>query len=368
MDVVSWFVSYCEGAARTDRLAGKPKHVELLAAGLFGEAGGILAELKKRCREDAAYPVDPDRLGEEVGDFLWYFARLTAVLKSFDVAKLDNAAADHERSNGEGVGNALALGAAVGALIEALGENSSSDALPGLEAVWRALVRVAAGSNICLEDAARKNLKKTESRWPRKQNRNRVPLFDCEFPEEEQIPRKLEVEFLDKGSFDKPEVILRCNGLNFGDRLTDNFGKADGYRFHDVFHFSYAVYLGWSPVVRSLLKCKRKSRPEVDEAEDGARAGIVEEAVSAAVFSRAKEVDFYDGITGVDYDLLKTIQGFVKGFEVDRVPLWQWEEAILNGYRVFRELREHRGGVVTLDLVERRLLYETSGTDSGRSA
>lgn len=366
MDAASWFVPYREGAARTDRLAGKPRHVELLAAGLFGEAGGILAELKKRSREDAAYPVDPDRLGEEFGDFLWYFARLTTVLKSFDVTKLDDAAADQERSNGDAVGNALALGAAVGALIGTLGRESNADASPGLAAVWRALVPVAAGSNICLEDAARKNLEKTESRWPRE--RNRVLLFDSEFPEEERIPRKLKVEFLDKGSSDKPEVILRCNGLNFGDRLTDNFGKADGYRFHDVFHFSYAVYLGWSPVVRSLLKCKRKSRPEVDEAEDGARAGIVEEAVSAAVFSRAKEVDFYDGITGVDYDLLKTIQGFVKGFEVERVPLWQWDEAILNGYRVFRELREHRGGLVILDLVGRKLRYETSGVNSGRSA
>lgn len=366
MDVASWFVPYRDGAARTDRLVGKPKNVELLVAGLFGEAGGILAELKKRSREDAAYPVDPGRLDEEVGDFLWYFARLTVVLKPFDVTMLDDAAADEERSNGEGVGNALALGAAVGALIETLGRDSNADASPGLVAVWRALVRVAAGSNICLEDAARRNIEKTGSRWPRE--RIGTPLFDSEFPEEERIPRKLKVEFLDKGSSDKPEVILRCNGLNFGDRLTDNVGKADGYRFHDVFHFSYAVYLGWSPVVRSLLKCKRKSRPEVDEAEDGARAGIVEEAVSAAVFSRAKEVDFYDGITGVDYDLLKTIQGFVKGFEVDKVPLWQWEEAILNGYGAFRELRRHRGGVVTLDLVERRLLYETSGTDSGRSA
>ena len=366
MDAASWFVPYREDAARTDKLAGKPKHVELLAAGLFGEAGGILAELKKRGREDVAYPVAPERLGEELGDFLWYFARLTTVLESFDVTTLDDAAADQERSNGDGVGDALALGAAVGALIEALGRDSNADASPALEAVWRALVRVAGGSNIRLEDAAKKNLEKIRSRWPRE--RKWARLFDSEFPEEERIPRKLEVEFRETESGDKPIVVLRCNGLNVGDRLTDNFGTPDGYRFHDVFHFSYAVYLGWSPILRSLLKCKRKSQLEVDESEDGARAGIVEEAVSAAVFSRARELDFYDGITGVDYDLLKTIQGFVKGFEVDRVPLWQWEEAILNEYGAFRELRRHRSGVVTLDLVERRLLYETSGTDSGRSA
>ena len=366
MDAASWFVLYREGAARTDRLAGKQKHVELLAAGLFGEAGGILAELKKRRREDAAYPVGSERLGEELGDFLWYFARLTTVLESFDVTTLDDAAADQERSNGDGVGAALALGAAVGALIERLGRASNADASPALEAVWRALVRVAAGSNICLEDVARKNLRKTESRWPRE--RKWAPLFDCEFPEEERIPRKLEVEFRETGSGDRPVVVLRCNGLNMGDRLTDNFGTPDGYRFHDVFHFSYAVYLGWSPILRGLLKCKRKSKPKVDEAEDGARASIVEEAVSAAVFTRAKVVDYYDGIDSVDYDLLKTIQGFVKGFEVARVPLWQWEEAILNGYRVFRKLREHKGGLVILDLVERKLLYEMPGTDSGRSA
>ena len=89
--------------------------------------------------------------------------------------------------------------------------------------------------------------------------------------------------------------------------------------------------------------------------------------MSATVFSRAKEVDYYDGIDRVDYDLLKTIQGFVKGFEVDKAPLWQWEKAILNGYRVFRELRRRRGGVVTLDLVERKLVYEAPDMARGRS-
>ena len=297
----------------------------------------------------------PNGLARSSEIFLWYFARLTAVLKPFDVTKLDDAAADQERSNGEGVENALALGAAVGALIETLGRDSNADASPGLAAVWRALVRVAAGSNVCLEDAARKNVEKTGSRWPR--DRKGAPLFDSEFPEEERIPRKLKVEFRETRSGDRPVVILRCNGLNLGDRLTDNFGTPDGYRFHDVFHFSYAVYLGWSPILRGLLKCKRKSNSEVDESEDGARAGIIEEAVSATVFSRAKEVGYYEGIDRVDYDLLKTIQGFVRGFEVDKVPLWQWEEAILEGFRVFRELGRHGGGMVTLDLLNRDLGY-----------
>ena len=363
MKAVSWFIQYREDAERTDQLAGKPKHVELLAAGLFGEAGGILAELKKRSREDAAYPVDEERLFEEIGDFLWYFARLTTVLESFDLTKLD-AVADAERTDDD-LADALALGTAVGALLDTLQRGANIDASPRLDTIWRAFVRVATGSGICLEHAAKKNLEKTRSRWP--QEPKPVPLFDDEYPEWEQIPRRLKVEFQENGGVKKPVVILRCNGLNLGDRLTDNIGAPDGYRFHDVFHFAHAVYLGWSPILRVLLKCKRKSDPMVDESQDGARAGIIEEAVSATVFSRAKEVGYYDGIDRVDYDLLKTIQGFVKGFEVDKAPLWQWEKAILNGYRVFRELRRHRGGVVTLDLVQRKLSYEAPGMASGRT-
>ena len=69
-------------------------------------------------------------------------------------------------------------------------------------------------------------------------------------------------------------MILRCNGVNFGDRLTDNIEDPDWYRYHDIFHFAYMVHLAWSPVIRALLHCKRKSQPKIDEAQDGARAII----------------------------------------------------------------------------------------------
>ena len=75
------------------------------------------------------------------------------------------------------------------------------------------------------------------------------------------------------------------------------------------------------------------------------------------MFSRAKETRFYDGVDHVDYDLLKTISEFVRGFEVEDVPLWQWEAAVLSGYRVFRALRDNGGGTVTADLISRDLLY-----------
>ena len=351
-----WLTDYCNDAQQTDRLAGRSDHVDLLATGLFGETGSVLAELKKAERETAAYPSYRNRLVEEIGDLLWYFARLVTVLAPSEVEKLEALAERAIRpGDADAMSEALALGAATGALLATLQQKTDNVAASQLGTIWLALLRVACAVHVDLSDAARRNLEKTESRWP--PVREFVPLFDDDFEEEEQLPRALDVEFrqIDRGG--KPVVLLRCNGLNLGDRLTDNIDEPDFYRFHDIFHLAHAVYLGWSPILRVLLNCKRKSDPRVDENEDGARARIIEEAVSATVFSRAKETRFYDGIDHVDYDLLKTISEFVRGFEVDAVPLWQWEEAILNGYRVFRALRDNGGGTVTVDLVKRDLCY-----------
>ena len=66
---------------------------------------------------------------------------------------------------------------------------------------------------------------------------------------------------------------------------------------------------------------------------------------------------YFEGTSQIDYDLLKTVQEFVQGYEVDKVPLWQWEAAILDGYTMFRMLRNNNGGTVTLDLRRRKLTY-----------
>lgn len=110
-------------------------------------------------------------------------------------------------------------------------------------------------------------------------------------------------------------------------------------------------------MIRHLLRCKRKSNPEVDEVQDGARARIIEEAVSAAVFARAKNMSYFDGKDHIDFDLLKLIRELTIGFEVEALPYWQWEVAILEGFRVFRRLRDNRGGVVELNLMTRELHY-----------
>ena len=357
---MSWLTDYCNNAEQTDRLAGRPNHVALLATGLFGETGSVLTELKKAQRETAAYPSYRNRLVEEIGDLLWYFARLVTVLAPSEVEKLDALAERALRpGDADAMSEALTLGGAAGALLATLQQKTDNVAASQLGTIWRALLRVACSVHVDLRDAAQRNLEKTESRSP--PVREFVPLFDDGFDEEEQLPRTLNVEFRQIARGGKQVVLLRCNGLNLGDRLTDNIDEPDFYGFHDVFHLAHAVYPGWSPILRVLLNCKRKSNPRVDENEDGARARIIEEAVSATVFSRAKQTRFYDGIDHVDYDLLKTISEFVRGFEVDAVPLWQWEEAILNGYRVFRALRDNGGGTVTVDLDNRDLCYAAPG-------
>ncbi|GMT97685.1 nucleoside triphosphate pyrophosphohydrolase family protein [Corallococcus caeni] len=352
----SWLQEFAATAAKTDSFTGKPDHAALLAAGLIGEAGSVVAELKKARREREAYPVYRERMVEEVGDFLWYFVRLASVvapglLDELPVpGKIVISAADGPLLMGH-----LEFGAAVGEVLAAVSGSKGGDMRALLRRTWTLLTVISNDANVCLRDASGRNTAKTKSRWP--DEKNYAPLFDEDFPVEEQLPRRLQVDFIERARGARRAVILRCNDINFGDRLTDNIEDPDGYRFHDIFHFAYAVHLGWSPVVRALMRTKRKSNSRIDEAQDGARAGIIEEAVSAIVFSRAKQLKFFEGLDHVDLDLLKTVKEFVEGFEVEAVPLWQWETAILEGYGVFRALCAGPGGRVALELVERRLSY-----------
>ena len=104
------------------------------------------------------------------------------------------------------------------------------------------------------------------------------PDFDSNFPEFERLPKCFKIEYIQRTP---DRVALRWNGVFIGDPLSDNSHDESGYRFHDVFHFSYAAILHWSPTFRSLIKHKRKSEPKIDENEDGGRAIVVEEGLSA---------------------------------------------------------------------------------------
>jgi hypothetical protein len=147
------------------------------------------------------------------------------------------------------------------------------------------------------------------------------------------------------------------NGKRVGDPLSDNSHDEDYYRFHDIFHLSFMAFLGWSPVMRRILKLKRKSDRTIDENEDGARAAITEEAISAIVFNVAEDSDFFREIRSIPFSLLKTISSLGNKFEVRACTFKQWQQAIWNACQIYRELVANKGGTVELDLDEPRISY-----------
>ncbi|HFD32965.1 MAG TPA: pyrophosphatase [Gammaproteobacteria bacterium] len=201
------------------------------------------------------------------------------------------------------------------------------------------------------------NLIKTLGRFTNT-DKDSLPDFDAAFPEEEQLPRNFEIHITQRKS---GQSYLRWNGVFIGSPLTDNIRDPDGYRFHDVFHLAHAAILHWSPTFRALIKQKRKSDPVFDEAQDGGRAIVVEEGLTAWLYSYSKGLDYFEGHESVSFDALKTIQKFVQGYEVDKCPLKLWEDAILQGYSVFRKVRKNNGGIVIGDRENRTISYRHLG-------
>ncbi len=214
------------------------------------------------------------------------------------------------------------------------------------------LTCVATKHELKLEDVAEHNLAKIDARWRSIARENlRRTLFDDDFPPEEQLPRKMDVTIRSVG---EREVVTLINDMSFGEQLRDNRYDDDGYRFHDVFHISYATYLGWSPMVRSLLKCKRKSNPLVDEVEDGGRSCVIEEGISAMVFNYAEDRNFLEGTGGVDAELLRTIKGMTNHLEVRSRTESDWEEAITEGFKLWRYVKDRGNANFQADLLQRK--------------
>jgi NTP pyrophosphatase (non-canonical NTP hydrolase) len=214
---------------------------------------------------------------------------------------------------------------------------------------------VASKFGLDLEQIAAGNLKKTQARWPSGVMGQRK-LFDENYTPAEQLPRQFQVRVQEDPNDGRVRCWLGTEAV--GDPLSDNAYEDDGYRFHDVFHLSYMAVLGWSPILRSHLKRKRKSDSKMDEVEDGARARIVEEAISAIVYDYARKHSYLDGVNTLDYPLLKTIQGLVSDRECRECSLFEWQTAILAGYRVWRPVWANRGGIVVGDLTKRTLDYK----------
>lgn len=265
--------------------------------GIGGELGTLQAEYKKYLRDGEEYRPFRDHIREELGDILWYVANLAT---KFD---LD------------------------------------------------------------LAEIAEANLVKIEDRWATAGSGTRSPadLLDAKGRRNQRLPRRFEVEFRPVDAPGHPEPVVQgfWRDRPWGDPLGDNAYDDDGYRFHDVFHLAHAAVLSWSPVCRRAKQfdCKRKDNPTTDAVEDGGRAIVTEEAIVAYVYGHARDHGWFERVDAVDFAVLKTIKGLTADLEVHRAPLRDWERAILDGYRVWRAVRDNNGGVVAGDLLAGSIEY-----------
>ena len=259
--------SYCDGlkldayqaeALKADRQRDTSLAFPLL--GLFGEAGTLLSVVKKKHRDAASYLGYARYVIEEFGDVLWYFAVVAhrgGVLLSDVANNLGRGLADWKEGDNRGIqfrdlqtpsaglkpaptpafeNTLLDLAGEIGRVLsdhQAGQLATNRAALKGrLVAVLRALVRAADEAGVTLEAAAEGNLRKIFDRWPiQRVFPNPFDQGDDSF---EQLPRSLTIDIFERDVGGKLYVFQQCNGINTGDRLTDNAIEPDDYRFHDV--------------------------------------------------------------------------------------------------------------------------------------
>lgn len=287
------------GAAGPSPDLQKPEVIPLL--GLVGEVGSLLAEYKKLLRDGATHRKFRDEVAEELGDILWYVAN------------------------------------------------------------------VATKFGLTLETIAKDNLVKVENRWSKRDHRR--ALYDQALEENQKLPRTFEFRFTHRSVAGLRKLVLvdRRDGTDTGDPLTDNAAEDDGYRFHDVLHLTFAAQLGWSPVLRKLLRnahrLVKRTPHDFEEVQDGGRAQVIEEAIVAAAYVYAANHDFLEGIDTIDWHLLRHIQEMTSGIEAKDVTAREWNDALVCGFGVWRQLRAHDGGIVRGDLEAGTLTFTPAAAD-----
>jgi len=294
MQLVMEFFTYQEEAKKTiQKNASGTNSADIVPfLGIIGEIGSVVSQLKIKLRVGDSYVAYKKKLGEELGDVLWYVST------------------------------------------------------------------IATQNELSLDDVASKNLDKIRDRFLTDES-DKYTDFDDTFPLNERFPDEFEIEFVsyEEEGKNKLKIIDKRDGEMIGDPLTDNTYEEDGYRFHDIFHYGYLAVLGWSPVLRKLLKLKRKSDPDVDENEDGARSQITEELISLYIYHHALDHNLMQYGTSVDSGLIKQVQNLVKNTEVKECSGKQWEKAILNSYEIFNKLRKNSGGRVLVSRKNRSLIF-----------
>ncbi len=309
---------YQRRAAETMSMSeGAPQDLLEPMLGLASETGSILNVYKKRLRDSVDITSHRAFLKEDLGDLLWYLA---VVARNYDLT---------------------------------------------------------------LNEVAEENLRRAQSNYAKNDAATAIiasaPIFDIDFPMQERFPRIVQVAFrqskdskfasmaitqADPYPFPEGQIADqdgRLVGFNlntpFGDELTDNSRRSDGYRFHDAIHLAFMAVLGWSPSMRSLLRLKRKSDPRVDEVEDGARAIFADEGIAAILAKLSEEHNGFREERYVDTETIRIVRTVAAGLEVEDLPGLLWRRAISQGFQAMHSLVVNHGGILRADLDARTLKY-----------
>lgn len=269
---------------------GRAEVIPLL--GMVGEVGSLLGEYKKLLRDGETHRRFKDEVREELGDILWYVAT------------------------------------------------------------------VASKYGLSLDDVAKQNIDKVEGRWTAPASRSQ--LYDDNQEEPARLPREFSYAF-EHREVDGVQHLHLIDVLDdkrrpVGDPLRDNTYDDDGYRYHDVFHLTLAARFGWSPVYRKLLRdCEHieldhRTPNEIDDAEDGGRAQVLDEAIALTAYGYAAEHNLFENSTAVDWQLLRSIKRMTANVEVRDRTTKEWNDAILCAFQIWRQLKAHKGGIVSGDL------------------
>jgi NTP pyrophosphatase (non-canonical NTP hydrolase) len=230
--------------------------------------------------------------------------------------------------------------------------------------LWYAAA-IAAACGLDLEDIVQANLVRARDQYPGRcteAGSEDLPAFDAGYPAQERFPRRLVVAVTERvlasgrraaaltlvsaepDAFPDGPVSISGKLRGFrvggplGDPLTDNSRRMDAYRFHDAIHLGFMAVLGWSPAMRSLLRLKRKSSPEADECEDGARAIFAEEGLAAVLSRLAPSRTGFLNPASIDEDVIEVAKATATGLEAEVIPGWRWRAAIHQGFRAMQLL------------------------------
>lgn len=298
-----------------------------LALGLGAEAGSVSRIFKKVVRDGLGVAEQSEQLKDELGDVLWYVAVLA-----------------------DGVG-------------------------------------------FRLTDLAGANLDRTRDRYPGGAALSELTLPDLEgnAPEGQRFPRQMTFRMnqVEQGGMPHSEFSITHAAPNpfpdgarkgddgklegftlhevIGDVVNDNADEEDGYRFHDAVHIAFMAVVGWSPVMRALLRLKRKYDRDIDRNQDGARARDLEEALSALLMSMSQTRNHYGSDNDVDGETRDIVRRVIGALEVRDVPIWLWASAIRQGFAAMNALQTNGGGWVKADLDARTVTFYSEDPDGADS-